>query len=268
MELWQIILGCVLGVAAGIVLGLAAFAVHANLVRKDGVSLRAAFLTLLGVSPKPARVGLAAMPAPGRRGVPLPVNTEASPAPVPATPLPEPVNVAPPSVPITVVPLRETPPETAPQPPSRPRPAAASDPLEALFTFEDPTREFVLLLLSEFDNNRRVVKELADDNLVPMQTDVWDRTQRLLPSLPSDVRADLESIYGDIRLLNNLVWLCSEFNRHSPSLRLHCVGLAASIADRFDDLIRRSLSPFGATERPFGSSSDGLRQSVAAGQAA
>lgn len=257
MTVWQMLLGCILGVAAGIVLGLVGFVLHAHVVKKDAFSLRAAFLTLLGTRPKLALVSSAAGTQQGESAAPVLVRVMPSPVPVSIM-----LSAAPRTGAASLAHARMT----APQPPpSHPTPATTPEPLEALFAFDQPIKEFVLRLLGEFDRNRRVARDLEGDNLVPMRTDAWERSQRFLRTLPGEVRSDLESIYADIRLLNNLVWLCTEFDRRGPTVREQYANLATSIAGRLDDLIRRSLSPFADREGPFGVSADVLRQSVATG---
>ena len=84
-----------------------------------------------------------------------------------------------------------------------------------------------------------------------MRTEGWEGNQARLRSLPADVRTQLEDIYTDIGLLNNLVWLSSEFNRSSPNLRQRYVDLAASIADRLDELVDRWIVRFSGKKQPF-----------------
>jgi hypothetical protein len=134
-----------------------------------------------------------------------------------------------------------------------PPPASTSDFMEALFPVQDQRKEDVLGLIAEFERNIKTIREFSGGNLLPLRTDAWEGNRPLVRSLPIDIRSQLESIYTDIGLLNNLAWLSSEFNRHSPSMLQQYAKLSTSIGDRLDKMIRSSL--FRATQEEQGSGS-------------
>ena len=119
---------------------------------------------------------------------------------------------------------------------------------EASCPVQDTSGETVLPLLWELERNRKAVRGFSGDNLVPLRSDAWDRNQAVVRSLPGDLRNGLESVYVDIGLLNQIAWLSSEFNRHSPSLREHYLDLGTNIADRLDQLVKAMLSRFAQEE--------------------
>jgi hypothetical protein len=104
------------------------------------------------------------------------------------------------------------------------------------------------VLLAEFELNRRTITERSGDELVALKTSSWDANQQMVRGLSPALRDQLESIYVDINLLNHLVWLSSEFNRNSPSMRQHYLELGQSIASRFDRLISDARSQETKTE--------------------
>jgi hypothetical protein len=96
----------------------------------------------------------------------------------------------------------------------------------------------ILDLLAELENNRRAARDASGDEPAALQTAAWDSNQRAARTLPQDLRADLESIYTDINLLNQLVWLSSEFRPASPALRARYVSLSLGIAHRLDEIVQ------------------------------
>jgi hypothetical protein len=105
--------------------------------------------------------------------------------------------------------------------------------------------EEIMVLYPEFEQNRRTIRGFSGEQLVSLKTDSWDANQRVLQGLSSSLRNSLESIYTDITLLNNLVWLSSEFHRNSPNIRQHYSNLGTNIADRIETLLKVPLSPVG-----------------------
>jgi hypothetical protein len=103
---------------------------------------------------------------------------------------------------------------------------------------EDRGGESMLRLLAEFERNCTTAREFSGDNLVPLQTEVWDSSQNMLRKLHADLRDDLEHIYADIRLLNHLAWFSSEFHSQSHDLHEQYARLLMSIANRLDKIIR------------------------------
>jgi hypothetical protein len=103
-------------------------------------------------------------------------------------------------------------------------------------------REDILRLLEECEQNRKTVRGFSGDNLVPLKTDAWDSNRRLLNHLEPNFRNNLESVYSDIFLLNNLVWLATEFHRSGPGMQAQYKLLSESIAKRLDTILTAPLS--------------------------
>lgn len=127
-------------------------------------------------------------------------------------------------------------------------PPVVKEPARVLRAVENDGEESALRLLAELKRNCKAAKEFSGDNLVPLQTDVWDTSQRALRRLHVNLRNDLEHIYADIRLLNHLVWFSSEFHSQSTSLHEQYVNLLMSIAERLDAIIRVPLSHFTSAQ--------------------
>jgi len=89
-------------------------------------------------------------------------------------------------------------------------------------------------LRAEFEYNRRIVTEFSGDNLLSLQTDVWDAHQYSAHKLPANLRDELDQGYADIHSLNSLVWLSTELVHRSSSLDELCRKLLTSIAERLD----------------------------------
>ena len=96
-----------------------------------------------------------------------------------------------------------------------------------------------LTLLSEIDINREIARFHSGNKLVPLQTHVWDTSQSIISALSPIVRSDLQSVYADIDLLNQLVWLSSEFHRSSRELVSQYVYLSLEIANKLDEITER-----------------------------
>lgn len=73
-------------------------------------------------------------------------------------------------------------------------------------------------LLAEFELNCKIVAEFSGDNLLPLQTDVWDAHRYSAYQVPTTLRVQLEQVYDDIHLLNNIAWLSIELGHRSSSL--------------------------------------------------
>ena len=91
-------------------------------------------------------------------------------------------------------------------------------------------------LLAEFENNCRIVNEFSGDNLLPLQSDVWDSQRYSLFRLPSNLREQLEQVYDEIHQLNSIVWLSTELS-HRTSLSDEIYRqLLTSIAERLNSI--------------------------------
>jgi len=125
-------------------------------------------------------------------------------------------------------------------------PPLAKEPARVLPAVEDRREESILRLFTELERNYKTAREFSGDNLVPLQTDVWDASQHTLHRLHTNLRNDLERIYADIGLLNQLAWFSSEFHSHSPGLHEQYVNLLMTIAERLEEIIKVPLSHFAS----------------------
>ena len=89
-------------------------------------------------------------------------------------------------------------------------------------------------LLAEVKHNHKLATEPLTGRLLSFQTGVWDARQYEFDKFPANLRDELERVYNDIRLANNLVWVSTEFNRRTPNLDEKYRKLCASIAERLD----------------------------------
>ena len=133
---------------------------------------------------------------------------------------------------------------------------------ETLFPVEERHRENAAALLLEIERNRKAAREFAGDNLVPLRTGAWEASQRMVASLDHSLQDKLDAIYTNIGLLNDLVWLSTEFNHHTPTMREKYLTLNSSIAERLDELVK--TAPVHATpkERPAVPQATVLQQSL------
>ena len=95
--------------------------------------------------------------------------------------------------------------------------------------------EFVVPdLIAEFKHNRKIAADFSGGNLLPLQTGVWDTKQYTVRKLSVNLRSELVRVYTDIRLLNSLVWLSTEFSRRSASLYGKYRELLTNIGERLN----------------------------------
>ena len=143
-------------------------------------------------------------------------------------------------------PAASTPFKNPPQPPGpEGRPSRSQPTRGRAETRVEIRDEGMLRLLEEIDANRKTARFSAG-KLVPLQTEVWDASHRTIRALDSNLRRDLESIYSDIVLLNQLVWLSSEFRRSNRALLSQYADLSLVIAKRLDEIVespRYGLAP-------------------------
>ena len=101
----------------------------------------------------------------------------------------------------------------------------------------DPGKQAMLRLLEELDDNRNTARLSSGSKLVSLKTEAWDASQSLVRTLDSRLRGELESAYADIHLLNQLVWLASEFHRSSRPILAQYVNLSLVIARKLDEIV-------------------------------
>ena len=73
-------------------------------------------------------------------------------------------------------------------------------------------------LLVEIEHNLKIATEFSGDNLLPLQSDVWDAGRDSVHKLPVNLREQLEQVYFDIHLLNHTVWFSTEMGFRSSLL--------------------------------------------------
>lgn len=103
--------------------------------------------------------------------------------------------------------------------------------------------ESLLRLLAELDQNRKTARFSSGSKLVPLQTEAWDACQNMLHKLDPQLRDNLDSVYADIRVLNQLVWLSSEFHRSSREMVSQYGDLSLIIAKKLDQIVEGPHGP-------------------------
>jgi hypothetical protein len=113
---------------------------------------------------------------------------------------------------------------------------------------EEPVQEqskFTLSgLLTEVKRNRKMAGEVTADSLQLFQTKLWDAHQYRVDDLPTKLRDDLEQVYIDMHLANNIVWLSTEFGRRTPEITENYTKLCTRIVQGLDRIEQRLESGF------------------------
>ena len=60
-------------------------------------------------------------------------------------------------------------------------------------------------LLVEIEHNLKICNEFTGDNILPLQSEVWNASRDTASQLPNNLREQLEKVYFDIHLLNHIV---------------------------------------------------------------
>lgn len=92
--------------------------------------------------------------------------------------------------------------------------------------------------LDELARNRQIINEFAGDQLLPLETTIWDANQTLVNTMTPVLKKHLNGLYNDIALLNNLVWLSTEFNRISPNMLTQYTRLIEIIAANLEKMLK------------------------------
>jgi hypothetical protein len=96
----------------------------------------------------------------------------------------------------------------------------------------------ILAFLNEFEHNREIIREFAGDKLLPLETAFWEAHQSMVSNMAPILKHHLNGLYNDIALLNNLVWLSTEFNRISPNMRTQYAKLIDVIAANLEKMLK------------------------------
>ncbi len=102
----------------------------------------------------------------------------------------------------------------------------------------------MLKLLEEINSNRNKARTSSGSKMVPLQTDVWDASQSVIRTMDPDLRRELEGVYADIRTLNQLAWLSSEFHRSTRAMISQYTDLSLAIAKKLDHIVESPRSSF------------------------
>ncbi len=73
-------------------------------------------------------------------------------------------------------------------------------------------------LLIEFKYNLNIAREFTGENLVSLKTDIWDTKQYAINTLSLELQKQLKNLYDTAKLLNELVWFSTEFQRRNSAL--------------------------------------------------
>ena len=96
----------------------------------------------------------------------------------------------------------------------------------------EPAKFPIPELLVEIKHNLKIVTEFSGDNLLPLQSDVWDADRDSAPQLPANLRVQLVQVYFDIHLLNHIV-------ESSTKLGGRSTVLAELYRERFSTIAER-----------------------------
>jgi len=91
-------------------------------------------------------------------------------------------------------------------------------------------------LLVEIEHNLKIVTEFSGDNLLPLQSDVWDAGRYSAHKLPVNLREQLEQVYSDIHVLNHLVRFSTELSYRSSFFDELYRKRLTSIAERLQSI--------------------------------
>ena len=89
-------------------------------------------------------------------------------------------------------------------------------------------------LMAELERNLELVRAASGDTMAALETEVWERNQRLVRGLPTERRETLESVYADVGLLNRLAWMSSQFGRRSPDMVKQYLDLSRRIGNSLE----------------------------------
>jgi hypothetical protein len=116
----------------------------------------------------------------------------------------------------------------------------SSDNLAQVHTYHEP----ILKLFAEIESISKTIKAYSGEVLVPLATTTWDVNRSAYRHIPPHLRKKLNTLYEDITLVNNLVWLSLEFNRNNPNIHQNYVNMLSIIDKKLDEIISIPLSQF------------------------
>ncbi len=95
-------------------------------------------------------------------------------------------------------------------------------------------------LIVEFEHNCRIITEFSGDNLLPLQSDVWDAQEHLAHKLSLNLREQLALLYADIHVLNAMVSFLTGLDNRSSSWNDIYRKRLTSISERLQE-IRKNI---------------------------
>jgi hypothetical protein len=96
----------------------------------------------------------------------------------------------------------------------------------------EPVKFPIPELLVEIEHNLKIVTEFSGDNLLPLQSDVWNAGRYLAHKLPVNLRGQLVQVYSDIHLLNEITMVSTELGHRGSFLDERCRKGFTTIAER------------------------------------
>jgi hypothetical protein len=224
MELWKTLLGASIAILVGIIIGVVYSYIHFRVIEKTRVNFKTFFSVIFRQSKdiKPQKVRLNKPIAvtdnkPQRSAIKI-TNQQPLSKPQP--------RVASTAISSTVV---------VNAPPITPM-AVKNIPVE-IPVVRPPINNPLAVFVDELEYNLKTIKEFRGNKLLPLKTDSWEKNRRLLKDLPPDFQNNLDSIYTDIGMLNQLVWISSEFNRSSQNMLNQYMKLVSSISVKINECL-------------------------------
>jgi hypothetical protein len=102
-------------------------------------------------------------------------------------------------------------------------------------------------LLMEIKYNTKVAREFAGENLVSLKTDIWDTRQYAISFFPEEFQKQLKNAYHTTKLLNELVWFSTEFQRRSPALNEQYESLLNIVSRQLSEITNLLFLDFTRT---------------------
>ena len=96
----------------------------------------------------------------------------------------------------------------------------------------EPAKFPIPELLVEIEHNLKIVTEFSGDNLLPLQSDVWDAGRYSAQKLPVNLREQLVQVYSDIHLVNQIARVSTKLGYRSSFLNERYGKRVTSIAER------------------------------------
>jgi len=112
---------------------------------------------------------------------------------------------------------------------------------ETPFKLQDTISPDILLLLPELETNLKIATSTSGEELVLLQTKIWDDNPRIVKGLNTDLKNKMELVYSNISLINMMVWLSKEFQHRSPSLVEQYRKYTGIVAKNLDEIISNCI---------------------------